>query len=368
MSIDSGSMDDFLAHFDKLARAWPSLQARAGIRTRPEDFVVDEQLGFEPDGTGEHVLLHVRKRGLNTDHVARMLARHAGVAKKSIGYAGLKDRNAVTSQYFSVHLPGNATGDEPDWQVLNDGQLEILSVARHGRKLRTGALTGNRFQLRLTDVQGDRTTLDERLQLIRDKGVPNYFMTQRFGHNGQNLVKAERMLLEGQRVRDRHLRGLYLSAARSWLFNRVVSARIEAGCWDRALPGDSMMLDHSRACFLVEEVDDPLSERLSASEIHPTGPLWGRGRERVAKAALELERRVLADWQPWCEGLEKAGVEMARRRVRVRVEDLAWYWSAEDQLELSFFLAPGCYATAVVRELCAISTIQQTPRSGPRAG
>ena len=348
-------INDYEKSFAALSHAWPPIDASARIRSVPEDFIVDEQLGFVADGEGEHVLLHIRKRNLNTDQVARMLARLAGIPVKRVGYAGLKDRNAVTSQYFTIHLPGVRSADEPDWCSLQDDRLEILSVTRHGRKLRRGALTGNRFRLRLRAVQGDRETLETRLHLIHDRGVPNYFMTQRFGHAGQNLVRAERMLLEGQRVRERHLRSLYLSAARSWLFNLVLSARIDAGCWDKALPGDSMMLDHSRACFLAGAIDDELTGRLETGEIHPTGPLWGRGRPMLDGEALAFEQSVLDDWLAWRHGLERAGVDMARRRLRVRTETLSWSWPCDDELELTFSLGPGSYATAVIRELCNIN-------------
>jgi tRNA pseudouridine13 synthase len=340
---------------ESLSRAWPRLDVSATIRSRPEDFIVDEQLGFTPDGEGEHVLLHVRKRNLNTDQVARMLARHAGLPRKVVSYAGMKDRNALTSQYFSIHMPGVRPVDEPDWTALENEQLAVLAATRHSRKLRRGALTGNRFQLRLCGIESQHEILQERLTLIAANGVPNYFMAQRFGHAGNNLARGEAMLLGAQRVRDRHLRGLYLSATRSWLFNQVLSARVDAHNWNQALEGDSMMLDHSRACFSAAHIDEDILRRLASGEIHPTGPLWGRGQSMVSGAALETERAALSEWQAWMAGLEKAAIDMARRRLRMNVAEIAWSWPEDDVLQLSFELAPGCYATAMLRELCSVS-------------
>jgi tRNA pseudouridine13 synthase len=163
------------------------------------------------------------------------------------------------------------------------------------------------------------------------------------------------MLLDGQRIRDRHLRGIYLSAARSWLFNRVLSARIDANSWDTGIDGDSMMLDHSHSCFPVDSIDEELSQRLATGEIHPTGPLWGQGDSMLSSTASGFELDALVDWQSWMTGLEKMRMDMARRRLRVNVRDLEWDWPENDVLKLSFSLPPGSYATAVLRELCDIS-------------
>ena len=332
---------------------WPRLEGHATIRSIPEDFIVEEQLGFETDGEGEHLLIHIRKKSLNTDQVARGLARHAGIARKQVSFAGMKDRNAVTSQYFSVHLPGIKPEDEPDWTALQSDQLEVLSSHRHKRKLRRGALKANRFKLRLRDLDIEPAVIDTRLNLIMKRGVPNYFMGQRFGRQCNNLVQAEKMLIDGQRIRDRHLRGVYLSAARSWLFNQVLSARIDANCWDTGLAGDCMLLDHSRSCFHVDAIDEDLSRRLMAGSVHPTGPLWGRGDSMVSSTASEFELGALAEWQTWMAGLEKLGLESARRRLRVIVRDLQWDRPEKEVLDLRFTLPPGCYATAVLRELVA---------------
>ncbi len=183
----------------------------ARIRSCPEDFRVDEELGFSPDGEGEHSLLHIRKRNRNTDQIARQLARHAGVRARDVSYCGLKDRVAVTSQWFSVWLPGKA---DPDWSTMEEEGLQILEQSRHRRKLQRGALQCNRFEIVLREIQGAQEDVEKRLSLIKAQGVPNYFGEQRFGRDGGNLLAAQTMF-EGKRIKDRFLRGLYLSSARS---------------------------------------------------------------------------------------------------------------------------------------------------------
>jgi len=221
---------------------WPRVlgqpDARGLIRSCPEDFRVDEELGFEADGEGEHLLIHLRKRNRNTDQVARQLARHAGVRARDVSYCGLKDRVAVTTQWFSIWLPGKP---DPDWSSLEDDDVKILSQTRHRKKLPRGALRANRFTLVLRELEGDREALEKRLVRVLEQGVPNYFGEQRFGRGGSNLQAAQSMFA-GHRVKDRHLRGLYLSAARSFLFNEVLAARIAEGNWNQVLAGEALML------------------------------------------------------------------------------------------------------------------------------
>jgi tRNA pseudouridine13 synthase len=323
--------------------------ANAGqIRSQPQDFAVDEELGFTFTNAGEHVMLRIRKTARNTDDVARQLARFAKVPRKSVSYAGLKDKNAVTSQFFSVHLPGQ---QDPDWQQLADSSIEVLAVTRHQKKLKRGALSCNHFRLLIREFSGDREMTEQRLQLIQHQGVPNYFAGQRFGHANSNLVMAEEMLIQGRRVKDRFRRNLFYAAARSWLFNLVLAERIHCENWNRALVGDSMMLKGSRSTFHLESIDEEILSRVDGMDISPTGPLWGNGLSRVSAEALKLENNALKDWQDWMEGLEKAGMQLARRALRVTVQDLCWEWPENNQLQLSFSLAPGSYATAILREL-----------------
>ncbi|GMR05793.1 MAG: tRNA pseudouridine(13) synthase TruD [Gammaproteobacteria bacterium] len=333
---------------DALPHAFPQLLISAEIRTVPEDFIVDEELGFSPTGDGEHVFLHIRKRGRNTEDLARALARQSNVPRKAVSYAGLKDRNAVTSQYFSVHLPGK---DDPDWQDMADSSLELLSINRHRKKIRRGGLQNNGFRLLLREFDGNKELAEQRLAQIKSNGVPNYFTAQRFGHDANNLHQADEMLMNGRRTKDRFKRNIYFSAARSWLFNLLLAERIRSNTWNKAIQGDSMMLSGSRSCFHIDTVDDEIRKRIDELDISPTGPLWGSGSSMLTNEAAEVELASLSDWKSWKEGLEKAGQQMARRSLRMPVTDLSWNWPEENQLELKFSLLPGGYATAVLREL-----------------
>ncbi|MBJ6983794.1 tRNA pseudouridine(13) synthase TruD [Luteimonas sp. MC1750] len=334
------------------AHGAPVLAAR--IRVTPEDFDVTELDGFEASGVGEHLLLTIEKRGMNTAFVARLLAEWAGVDERAIGYAGLKDRHAVTRQRFSVQLPGRTAPDnaalERDDQATGQ-RLRVLGQARHSRKLPRGALDGNRFVLVLRGVAGGHEAIDERLQAIAARGVPNYFGEQRFGHGGGNVDKAGRMFA-GLRVR-REERTLLLSAARSELFNRVLAARVAGGSWDQGLDGEAWMLDGSRSVFGPEPWSDALAARLAAFDIHPSAPLWGRGELRSAGAAQALERDAIADAASLAlrAGLEAAGLAQERRATRLRPASLEWQWREADALELRFSLPAGTYATSVLAEL-----------------
>ncbi|NOY17585.1 MAG: tRNA pseudouridine(13) synthase TruD [Gammaproteobacteria bacterium] len=333
---------------NNLPRAYQILPINGELRTTEEDFVVDEELGFSPTGKGEHTFLHIRKRGRNTEDVARALAHYSNVPRKAVSYAGLKDRNAITSQYFSVHLPGK---NDPDWQGMADSSLEFLSINRHSKKIRRGALQRNSFRLILREFLGSRELADQRLVEIKRNGVPNYFTAQRFGHNANNLYHADEVLVNSRRVRDRFIRNIYFSAARSWLFNLLLAERIHSNTWNKAIQGDSMMLNGSRSCFHIDTVDDEIRKRVDELDISPTGPLWGRGSHMLTAEAADIETSSLSDWHCWKEGLEKVGQQMARRSLRMSVADLSWEWPEEKQLELKFSLSPGCYATAVLREL-----------------
>lgn len=330
-----------------LPRAHGQPVLSAVFRSRPEDFVVEEVAGFEPSGQGEHVLLTIEKRGLNTVDVVQRLMRWAGVRDVAIGYAGLKDRFAVARQRFTVHLPGR---EAPDVAGLEGEALRVLDVARHSRKLPRGALAGNRFELLLRDVDGDRDAIDARLARIAAAGVPNYFGEQRFGRAGDNVAQALAMFA-GRRVR-REERSLLLSAARSELFNRVLAARVRGGSWNSGIDGEVWMLDGRRSVFGPEPFTPELQARCEAFDIHPTGPMWGRGEPRTQAACRALEDETLRDGDAPAlrEGLEAAGMEHERRALRMRPAGLAWHWDA-DGLRLAFELPPGAYATTVLAEL-----------------
>jgi tRNA pseudouridine13 synthase len=345
---------------DGLARAHgaPALVAR--MRTTPEDFIVEEIDAFEASGAGEHLLLTIEKRGMNTAFAAKRIAQWAGVAESAIGYAGLKDRHAITRQRFSVWIPKKIA---PDIATLQSDELRVLAHAWHSRKLPRGALAGNRFVLTLREVVGDAAAIEARLAAIAARGVPNYFGEQRFGRGGRNLDKALAMF-GGRRV-PREERTHLLSAARSELFNRVLSARVAAGHWDVPLDGEVWSLDGSRSVFGPEPWSDTLAARLAAFDIHPSGPLWGRGELRSDAAVKGLELQALSDEQALAlrAGLERAGLEQERRALRLRPSDMTWAWPETSVLRLRFGLPPGCYATTVLAELGEV--VDASGASGP---
>jgi tRNA pseudouridine13 synthase len=335
----------------------PSPRAHGGavlsarIRSVPEDFRVEELDAFAASGSGEHLLLTVEKRGMNTAFAARRIAEWGGVGEQAIGYAGLKDRHALTRQRFSVHLPKKVA---PDLALLQSDDLCVLDAQWHSRKLPRGALAGNRFVLVLREVQGDRGEIDARLQAITAHGVPNYFGEQRFGRGGHNIARALAMF-GGQRV-QREQRSLLLSAARSALFNRVLAARVQQHSWNQPLDGEVWMLDGSRSVFGPEPWNDALAARLARFDIHPAGPLWGAGELRCQGQAEALVEAALADAESLAlrTGLERAGLRQEHRGLRLLPTGLAWTWQADDLLELRFALPAGCYATTVLAELGVI--------------
>ncbi len=320
--------------------------SRAVLRTTAEDFQVFEHLPFEPDGEGEHLFLYIRKTGENTDWVARQLARFCQVSPRDVGYAGKKDRHAVTEQWFSVRLP---IGRTLDWSLFGGDTIEVLQAERHSRKLRLGALSGNRFVIRLRDVT-EPDALAARVEQVRT-GVPNYFGEQRFGHEGGNLVKGQALLAGTLKERQRHKKGMYISALRSWLFNQVISARIELGLWSSILPGDVLMLNGTQSCFPATD-DAALAQRLEQGDLHLTGPMWGRGELMTQADARAFEASTLAPWQELCAGLEGLGLNQERRALRLLPRNLKAEKEVEGQWRLEFELPSGAFATSVLRELC----------------
>jgi tRNA pseudouridine13 synthase len=334
----------------ELPRGHGAAVLAARIRVEPEDFRVDEVLGFEPSGSGEHLFLDIEKRGANTAWVAQRLARWAGIADHGVGYAGLKDRHGVTRQAFTVHLPRRIA---PDFAALQDeAEFRVLGHAWHSRKLPRGALRGNRFVLRLRELRGEAAGIESRLQAVAARGVPNYFGEQRFGRDGGNLGAA-RALFAGRRF-AREKRSMLLSAARSHLFNELLAERVARGDWERGIGGEVWMLDGSHSVFGPEPTTPDLERRCAALDLHPTGPMWGEGELRTREEAEALERAVAARYPDLAEGLARAGLRQERRALRLPVRDFSWRTIGPD-LELSFFLPSGCYATAVLQALGEIA-------------
>jgi len=308
---------------------WPRALGGAAIvgdfRSAAEDFVVDELAAPPVADSGEHVYLLIQKRGANTGWVAQQLARLAGVRTQDVGYYGLKDRHAVTTQWFSIWL---GQKPEADWAQINNDEITLLQNHRGPRKLRRGEHSGNRFRIRLRNITGDRERAEQLLAKVGD-GVPNYFGEQRFGRDGGNLDLARNLAEDNGRCRKNE-KAFAMSAARSWLFNQVLAERVRAGNWQLSMSGE------------------PESE--------PTGPLWGRGRNPAAAELAELEQGTLEPWQPWCNWLEHCGLKQERRPLVLRPEAFSHEWSNDD-LVLEFALPVGAFATALLREVAELANV-----------
>lgn len=342
------------------------------IRKSAADFQVDEIQQFAPTGAGEHVWLHIKKTGENTDWVGGLLAKAAGVPRRDVSYAGLKDRNAITTQWFSVQMPGR---EAPNWQATLPETVEVLAEKRHDKKLRRGALLGNKFTLVLRDFIGDEAELAATIDRIKSQGVPNYFGMQRFGHNNFNIEKAEKWFAGEFKIKDRAKRSIYLSAARSWIYNHILCARIEADNWNKAVNGDVFMLNGSKSCF-HEALTEELTQRVMMQDLHPTAALWGRGRLTSQGEIQILETGIAATFERLCEGLERNGLKQERRALRLSVENLSYRFLESDTnntsdgdeldnkcltnlaneeqtkvVQLCFSLPAGSYATSVLAEI-----------------
>jgi tRNA pseudouridine13 synthase len=333
---------------------------RADLKTTPEDFHVEEQLSFKPSATGAHWLLRVEKRSANTRWVAAEIARLAGVPAGDVGYAGLKDRHAVAVQWFSV--PSPARGAE-FWNGVRTPEYKVLEAHANSRKLKVGALSGNRFRIRLRNVTWSREQLDHKLDALRAHGVPNYFGPQRFGRDGYNLDRVAAWVQGGVAPRGRAERSFALSAARSLVFNAVLARRVEAGDWSQLAPGDLANLDGSGSYFSVAAVDDELRRRLSEFDIHPSGPLWGRGVPATQGQALEHELKALGDFLAVTDLLAAEGMSQERRALRCAIRELTAVRDAST-LTLSFSLGRGQFATAVLREICEFDGIPDVDADG----
>jgi tRNA pseudouridine13 synthase len=332
------------------------------LRQHRSDFKVFEQIPFEPCGEGEHLFIHIRKTGANTAFVAKQLAHYFSVNESLVSYAGLKDRFAVTEQWFGVHVPGKQSYDLTD---LNIEGVEVLSSKRHNKKLRIGSLDGNRFEITLRDVT-DIDELVRRWHVVSNFGVPNYFGEQRFGINGGNIEKAMG-LFSGQKVKDKKKRGMYLSAARSLIFNQMISQRIEQKTFDSIINGDVLMLAGTQSVFRGDLTDDSLTTRLVEHDLDITAPMWGAGELMTTDDARAFEQSIADGQQAFCEGLPRFGLKQERRRIRLIIKDTEIKVD-NDVVTLSFFLSSGAYATTIMRELIDYTDLTERVDVSTRSG
>ncbi|MVF12775.1 tRNA pseudouridine(13) synthase TruD [Ketobacter sp. MCCC 1A13808] len=312
--------------------------ARADFKTRPEDFVVEEVLGFEPGGEGEHLFLLVQTDAHNTRHTQRCLARHFNVAKQAVSYSGMKDRRGLTSQWFSIHLPGKAI--EPDADELAQQGFNVLRWQRHNKKLRIGTHKYNRFHIVLRNLsQIER--LNSRLPELKNLGVPNYFGAQRFGHGGANIEEALQWVEQGKLPADRLLRSRVLSTLRGWLFNGVLADRVANGTWNQWQDQDLIQLNGTQSFFTEPQWDDQLQQRFLSDDIHLSAYLAG-----CDQAGTIPDQMLLL--------FNQARMEAEPRPLRLKAQQLRWNGDA-NALQIQFNLQKGAYATSVLRELVLLN-------------
>lgn len=315
------------------------------LKQQLEDFQVQEILGYEPCGEGEHCYLWVKKSQLNTAFVAEALAKFAQVPLRAVSYAGRKDKYAVTEQWFGVHIPGKTS---PDWSQFTLEGASVLKHIRHNKKLRTGVLKGNRFTITIRQLTAS-SDLEQRLTNVANNGVPNYFGEQRFGNNNSNLHLAQ-LMLQGEEIRNRNKRSMAISALRSWLFNQVVSERISKNLYQTILTGDAMQLSGSNSFFIELPETANSVERLSTGDINITAPLWGKGEIVSQDQAALFEQQVTQQYPDICNGLVALGLKQERRSIHLQPKDMQWKID-NDKLTVSFELPSGCFATSVMREI-----------------
>jgi tRNA pseudouridine13 synthase len=320
-------------------------QSKGAFKTVPEDFQVEEVLGYELTGEGEHIYVWLEKQNLNTAFVAEQLAKQFNMPLRQVSYAGRKDKNATTRQWFGLHLPGKI---DPDFAQFDLEGAKILHHIRHNKKLKIGNLKSNKFTLIVRELESAED-LAYRLTQVKSSGVPNYFGPQRFGNNDSNL-RLGQTLIDGQTVRNRNKRNLAISALRSWLFNQVGSERVSQSLFSSPLDGDAMMLSGSNSFFVNDGTDTQLTDRMNNRDIQLSAPLWGKGELGSTLKARQLENDVTSHYRALCQALEGIGLEQQRRAISLYASNMDWQLDA-DQLTLQFELPSGCFATSVLREL-----------------
>lgn len=368
---------DFVALTDPQRLAQPADRpiVQATYKVTPKTFIVNEQMDIEFTGEGEHLWVLIKKTGMNTGYVANLLADWADIPARDIGYSGLKDRHAVTTQWFSLRIPNRTLPKTPFHPEVREFEsVEMIEQHWHNKKLGRGTHKSNQFILILTDVQFDSlAAVEARLEQIQDRGVPNYFGSQRFGHYGNNIkdalrwfdtlqattqsnemeVKSDDKKSKHKRMnkREREQQSMWISAARSLIFNKIVDARVRNETWASGLAGEAFNLDGSGSIFTSTEINEDLQQRLFNHDIHPTAPLWGTGETQSSGEAERLEQRIVQSdtiLSLLAQGLTSQGVKSQRRSIRLLTKQLTWQWLDERTLQLQFSLPAGSYATSVL--------------------
>lgn len=363
---------------------------QATYKAHATDFVVNEILPLDFTGEGEHLWLHIEKLGMNTVYLAKLLSEWAEIPLRDVGYSGLKDRHALTTQWFSLRIPKKQL-PESEFAPVDIGVNEsvtILAQQWHNKKLNRATHRANQFIITLRDIQfadlgitaseqdlssekSNKDAVEQHLAHISTTGVPNYFGPQRFGRNGNNVREALSLFARPapesrpqpkkskRKQAPREQNSMELSAARSLIFNEILAARVRDGSWNTGLAGEVFNLDGSGSIFASAAIDDTLQARLASSDIHPTAVLWGVGNDKVSGAAAAIENDIVQKdplLHQLATGLEKRDIKAQRRALRLPIEELSWEWQDTDgdlTLVLSFTLTTGSFATSVLSSLVA---------------
>lgn len=328
------------------------------------DFEVHEVPAYLPTGEGEHLYVHFEKRGLDTDRAVRSIAEALSASGRDAGYAGMKDRHAVTTQWASFLT--KRTPD--DARALALEGITILEASRHANKLRTGHLDGNCFVLRLRELDGARVPeLERTLAWLVTHGAPAYFGTQRFGRDGDNAARARRWIVEGGRAPEKPFeRKLLVSALQSEIFNALLAARVQAGELGRIVDGDLVRKEGSGGLFVADDLAE-VQARADRLEVSATGPMMGAEMRWPMREAARREEEALAAaglTRDHLERFRRAG-EGTRRGYRVLVRDASVAVEDDGAVRVAFTLPSGAYATEILRELTRGGAIERRAQRAP---
>lgn len=333
-------------------RVYPTLTGSAQFKQSPEDFKVNEKLSVAFTEEGEHLWLYIEKTSTNTDWLAGKLSQHFDVTKRNVSYSGLKDRHATTRQWFSIQMPGRKDASDKIPSFSLEG-IKILEYHWHQKKLHMGTHDSNIFTIWLRENSFAKAELIDRLERIKQYGVPNYFGSQRFGFDGNNITDAA-IILSNRKKSQRKQSELVVSALRSYLFNQILSQRVEDKTWNTILPGEALQLDGQKGYFLfnhAKESEESLLKKCDQSECHPTGPLWGERKDIVSHTVLDIENDCFNQYPDYIKLLSNRRLDPARRSLRMIPHNLTYIFNEHNDCCLSFELAPGCFATSVLKEI-----------------
>ncbi|VAW45671.1 tRNA pseudouridine(13) synthase [hydrothermal vent metagenome] len=340
-------------NFNTLFPTINTVSGHGNIRNQAEDFMVIEHHDMTFTGTGEHLWFKVEKIHSNTAWVATQLASACKVPARQVGFAGLKDRHAITQQWFSVQLPKISEIELIKGKLADE--IKILEHHWHQSKIKTGQLKFNEFKLVVRNVQGDRTAIEQNIHQVTQNGVPNYFGPQRFGHDMNNIQQAKDWFAGKIKVNNKKLRGLLISTARSHIFNLIVAHRIESNSWQQVISGDILQLDQSHSWFPAHDAtSEELTTRLAAFDVHLTAALWGEDAVQSTEQCAAIEINMASTLAEYQAGFITHRVKQDRRAIRIVPAEFNHHWSSDgsnDDLHLSFKLQPGAYATSVLREI-----------------